>query len=42
MNAAQAADLVVVQVAPQKGALRTGMLAHLDHVNAIGNTVRLV
>lgn len=53
VHAARAAELVVVQVAPQKGELahytselRTGMQAHLDHVNATGgirgDTVRLV
>lgn len=53
MNAARAAELVVVQVAPQKGELahytseiRAGIQAHLDHVNATGgirgDTVRLV
>lgn len=53
MNAARAAELVVVQVAPQKGELahytseiRTGIQAHLDHVNATGgirgDTLRLV
>lgn len=50
---ASAAELVVVQVAPQKGELahyaselRTGMQVHLDHVNATGgirgDTLRLV
>lgn len=50
---ASAAELVVVQVAPQKGELahytselRMGMQAHLDHVNATGgirgDTLRLV
>jgi branched-chain amino acid transport system substrate-binding protein len=49
---ASAAELVVVQVAPQKGELahytselRMGMQAHLDHVNATGgvrgDTIRL-
>lgn len=53
MNATHAAEIVVVQVAPQKGdlahytsELRTGMLAHLEHVNANGgvrgDTIRLV
>lgn len=53
MQAVRAAELVVVQVAPQKGELahytselRMGMQAHLDHVNATGgirgDTVRLV
>jgi branched-chain amino acid transport system substrate-binding protein len=53
VNPTFAAELVVVQVAPQKGELahytrelRTGMQAHLDHVNATGgirgDTVRLV
>ncbi|WP_353394439.1 ABC transporter substrate-binding protein [Hydrogenophaga sp. 5NK40-0174] len=53
LNTANAAELVVVQVAPQTGELahytrelRTGMQVHLDHVNANGgirgDTVRLV
>lgn len=52
-TAAPAAELVVVQVAPQTGELahytrelRMGMQAHLDHINATGgirgDTVRLV
>lgn len=46
INAARAADLVVVQVALLKGELRTSMRAHQDHVNATGglrgDTVHLV